>query len=118
MRGIAYVSAINGFNVFLTDINQKVLDNAREYLLTELHKSSQLGIIEPSQIARTIERISFTNSLEDAAKNTDFVIEAILENIDLKIEVFKKLDKLCPQHTILATNTSTMSPTEIAAQTS
>src|SRR5690625_4262274 len=61
--------------------------------------------------------IHYSLNIEEAVKYADLVIEAVLEIMDLKIEIFKELDKHAPKHAILATNTSTMSPTEIAAQT-
>ena len=67
---------------------------------------------------QALARITTTTDLEEAAKDADLVIEAVLELMDLKIEVFQKLDKICKPETVLATNTSTMSPTEIAASTS
>src|SRR5699024_1003449 len=64
------------------------------------------------------ENITYEANLEKAAKDSDQVVEAVLEKMDLKIDVFKQLVEICHADTILATNTSTMSPTEIGAQTS
>ena len=72
----------------------------------------------PQEEIDSFNRLIFTTSMDEAGYEADLVIEAVLEKMELKIDIFKKLDRICPKHTILATNTSTMSPTEIAAQTS
>lgn len=117
-RGIAYVAALGGFHVFLHDVNQENLDKAKLYIEKEMMKSADRGYLNRETAAAALKNIEYTNNLENAAGNTDVVIEAVFELMELKIDIFKQLDKICPKHTILATNTSTMSPTEIAAQTS
>ncbi|MGX9134387.1 3-hydroxyacyl-CoA dehydrogenase [Rummeliibacillus sp. JY-2-4R] len=117
-RGIAYTAAISGFRVVLNDINQENLDKAKDYIESELKKSAERNFITNTQVTQAIENLAYTTDLEHAAKDAAIVIEAVFELIDLKIEIFKKLDQICPENTILATNTSTMSPTEIGAQTS
>ncbi|WP_397538288.1 3-hydroxyacyl-CoA dehydrogenase [Rummeliibacillus pycnus] len=117
-RGIAYAAAIGDFQVVLNDINQENLDKAKLQIEKEMAKSVERGYLKSEQAATALENLEFTTDLESAASDSDIVIEAVFELMELKIEIFKKLDKICPQHTILATNTSTMSPTEIAAQTS
>lgn len=117
-RGIAYVAAVNGFQVYLQDIQLEALEQSREYIRTELEKAVERNLIRPDEFTQVIKMIIFTTNLEEAAGNADMVIEAVIENVDIKIEMFKQLDQICPQHTILATNTSTISPTEIGAQTS
>ena len=117
-RGIAYSSALAGFQVHLQDINSDALNKAKEYIEKELKKSVERGFLQPGEDVARANRISYTTSIEAAAVEADLVIEAVLERMDIKVEVFKKLDAICPEHTVLATNTSTMSPTEIGAQTS
>jgi 3-hydroxybutyryl-CoA dehydrogenase len=117
-RGIAYVGALGGFQVCLTDVSQENLDKAKLYMETEMTKSAERGFITSEQAVSALQKIQYTTSLELAAGDADVVIEAVFELMELKVEVFQKLDKICPEHTILATNTSTMSPTEVAAQTS
>ncbi|HWI47084.1 MAG TPA: 3-hydroxyacyl-CoA dehydrogenase [Rummeliibacillus sp.] len=117
-RGIAYAAALGDFQVVLNDVSQENLDKAKLYIEKEMTKSAERGYLESEQVATALENLEFTTDLESAAGDADIVIEAVFELMELKIEIFKKLDKICPQHTILATNTSTMSPTEIAAQTS
>ncbi|MDZ5473891.1 3-hydroxyacyl-CoA dehydrogenase [Bacillus sp. 31A1R] len=117
-RGIAYVAALGGFNVYLQDIQEENLEKAKTYIEVEMTKSAEKGFLTFAQVENALKNIHYTSLLETAAKEADIVIEAVFELMELKVEIFKKLDELCPKHTILATNTSTMSPTEIAAQTS
>lgn len=117
-RGIALTAAQSGYQVHLQDIQPKALEVAKDYLTSEMKKAVKRGYMQPGEDEASLNRITFTTSIEEAAGQADLVIEAVLEKMDLKVEVFKKLDEICPSHTILATNTSTMSPTEIAAQTS
>lgn len=115
-RGIAYSAALANFNVTLHDISEQSLQNAKEQIEKDLNKSIDRGYAKEED-RQLIANIQYTTSLEEAGQEADLVIEAVLEDMALKIEVFQKLDQLCPPHTILATNTSTMSPTEIGAQT-
>lgn len=115
-RGIAYSAALANFNVTLHDISEQSLQNAKEQIEKDLNKSIDRGYAKEED-RQPIANIQYTTSLEEAGRKADLVIEAVLEDMALKIEVFQKLDQLCPPHTILATNTSTMSPTEIGAQT-
>ena len=117
-RGIALTAALAGFQVHLQDIYAEALDKAQAYIQAELKKSVERGYINPGDDDASFKRITFTTSLEEAAANADLVIEAVLEKIELKVDIFQKLDRIAPKHAVLATNTSTMSPTEIGAQTS
>jgi 3-hydroxybutyryl-CoA dehydrogenase len=117
-KGIAYAAAISGYKVFVNDISIKALNQAKEYIIELLDNSLEKGFLNEEQAETAKENLYFEQDIKIAAEEADLVIEAVLEKIDLKIEIFQKLDQICPQHTILATNTSTMSPTEIAAQTS
>ncbi|AND42292.1 MULTISPECIES: 3-hydroxyacyl-CoA dehydrogenase [Cytobacillus] len=117
-KGIAYTCAISGFEVYLNDINLEIIDKAKNDIYSLLEGSLQKGFISEDQYGKAKDRLHFETDLEAAAENADLVIEAVLEKIELKIDIFKKLDSICSPETILATNTSTMSPTEIGAQTS
>ncbi|WHY61548.1 3-hydroxyacyl-CoA dehydrogenase [Cytobacillus firmus] len=117
-KGIAYTCAVSGFEVYLNDINQEIVDKAKNDIYSLLEGSLQKGFISEEQYGNAKDRLHFETDLEAAAENADLVIEAVLEKIELKIDIFKKLDIICSPETILATNTSTMSPTEIGAQTS
>jgi 3-hydroxybutyryl-CoA dehydrogenase len=116
-RGIAYVAALGGFHVFLHDVSHENLDKAKLYIEQEMTKSAEKGFLKREQVA-ALQNMIFTTDLETAAGDADVVIEAVFELMELKVDIFKQLDRICPEHTILASNTSTMSPTEIAAQTS
>jgi len=115
-RGIAYTAAISNFRVVIQDISEQVLQNAKEQIEKDLEKSISRGYAREEDRG-AIAEILYTTDLEIAGRDADLVIEAVLEDMALKMDVFKKLDGICPMHTILATNTSTMSPTEIGAQT-
>ena len=116
-RGIAYAAALGGYEVRLFDIRPEALTSARSYIETEMRRSAERGYITPQQADRALLAIHYVSHMEDAAQDADLAIEAVLEQIELKVDVFQKLDKWCPTRAILATNTSTMSPTEIAAAT-
>lgn len=116
-RGIAYTAAINDFKVRLNDISDESLAKAKDYIEGTLKKSAEKGFIDASKLDQYIGNVEYTSVMEDAVKDVDIVIEAVFEKMDLKIDIFQKLDKVCGENTILATNTSTMSPTEIAAAT-
>lgn len=115
-RGIALVGIINGFKVHLHDINEDALVEAQKYIRLEIERAIDRKIVKENLNECLIRLTTFTD-ISEAAKDADLVIEAVVENIQLKIDIFKQLDTICNEHTILATNTSTMSPTEIAAQT-
>lgn len=114
--GIANLAAMNGFQVILRDIQEHFLDNALKRMDQFMSKSVSKGKLTEEQKQETLERIQTTTTLEDM-KNADVVIEAVIENLDLKKEVFSQLDQIMPEEVILATNTSSMSITEIAAAT-
>ncbi|MED3898253.1 3-hydroxyacyl-CoA dehydrogenase NAD-binding domain-containing protein [Priestia aryabhattai] len=117
-RGIAYVAALNGFSVALHDINNESLLVAENYIKDELIKSEKKGYISTSDVKKSMKNITYYSDMKSAVDDCALVIEAVLEIMEIKIKVFKELDSLCSSETILATNTSTMSPTEIGAQTS
>ncbi|TYS31698.1 3-hydroxyacyl-CoA dehydrogenase family protein [Bacillus pumilus] len=117
-RGIAYSAASNGFTVSLYDIEASSLSKAKSSIQLELEKSAKRNFIKTEDIHPTLQRISYSDSLEESVRSADLVIEAVVENMAVKLDVFKELDQLTKPETILATNTSTMSPTEIGAITS
>jgi 3-hydroxybutyryl-CoA dehydrogenase len=117
-RGIVHAAALGGFRVTLQDVDSGVLERALEGIQKEMQKAVERDRIDEGEMRGGLERISPTESLEEAVKEADLVIEAVPEEMELKLEIFGRLDKLCPERAVLATNTSTMSPTEIAAATS
>ncbi|MEJ9229876.1 3-hydroxyacyl-CoA dehydrogenase family protein [Peribacillus butanolivorans] len=114
--GIANLAAMNGFTVILCDIEDSYLENAIKLIGKFMDKSVARGKMTENQKQETLERIQTTTRLEDM-KDADVVIEAVLEDLHLKKEVFSTLDQIVREGVILATNTSSMSITEIAAAT-
>ena len=116
--GIAYTCALNGFSIILQDIAEASLLKAKNEIEKIALHSEEKGFITTQQKESALKRIYFEADLELAVQQSDLVIEAVVENMDIKIELFQKLDRHCHPDTILATNTSSLSPTEIGAQTS
>jgi 3-hydroxybutyryl-CoA dehydrogenase len=116
-HGIAQIFALNGFQVGLTDISSEVLQSALENMRANLELLAQHGITRPEAIEPAIQRITPTTEMDRAVEGAGFVVEAILENLELKQKIFRDLDEVCPKETILASNTSVISITQIAADT-
>ncbi|WP_411739585.1 3-hydroxyacyl-CoA dehydrogenase family protein [Peribacillus sp. S4] len=114
--GIANLAAMNGFTVILCDIEDSYLENAIKRIGKFMDKSVSRGKMTENQKQETLGRIQTTTRLEEM-KDADVVIEAVLEDLNLKKEVFSALDQIVREGVILATNTSSMSITEIAAAT-
>ncbi|MFO7316245.1 MAG: 3-hydroxyacyl-CoA dehydrogenase family protein [Bacilli bacterium] len=114
--GIANLIASSGFQVFLHDVDTKFLENGLARIEKFMNKSVEKGKITESEKAEVIERIHTTTNLEDL-QEVDFVIEAVVEDLDVKKEVFTKLDQILPEDVIIATNTSSMSITVLAETT-
>lgn len=114
--GIANLAAINGFNVVLRDIEERFLESALNRMSKFMDKSVTRGKLTEEQKQEALSRIQTTTRLEDF-KDVDLVIEAVIEDLNLKKEVFSALDKIVREGVILTTNTSSMSITEIAAAT-
>lgn len=113
---IAEAVAIQGFDVKLMDISEEILKRALEKIREGLKDSYDRGYIKEN-VENILERIKTTISLAEALKGADLVIEAVPEILDLKKKVFSDIDKCAPEHTILATNTSSLSVTELASAT-
>ncbi|MCM3728074.1 3-hydroxyacyl-CoA dehydrogenase family protein [Neobacillus cucumis] len=114
--GIANLAAINGFNVILRDVEERFLVGSLQRMSKFMDKSVARGKMTEEQKQEALGRIQTTTRLEDL-KDADVVIEAVLEDLNLKKEVFSALDQIVREGVILATNTSSMSITEIAAAT-
>ncbi|MBB3869520.1 3-hydroxyacyl-CoA dehydrogenase family protein [Parageobacillus toebii NBRC 107807] len=114
--GIANLAALSGFNVILVDLEERVLQKALSRMESFMDKSIAKGKITPEQKHEAMEKVRGSTDLREM-KHADVIIEAVIENIDVKKEVFSKLDQIAPEHAILATNTSSMSITEIASAT-
>lgn len=115
---IALSAALAGYKVKCTDVNQEVLQKAEEFVATYLPERVVKGKLQQADADAAKENIRFTPDLAEAASDADLVIEAILEKLELKRQLFRQLDKLCPPHTILATNSSYIVSSKIADVTS
>ncbi|MGG1685401.1 3-hydroxyacyl-CoA dehydrogenase family protein [Pseudalkalibacillus sp. NRS-1564] len=114
---IGMLCALGGYETTIQDINEKALKEAGEKLEGIMSKWVSKGKITEEQKSAAFERLQFTTSLEEAAVQADFIIEAIVEKLDVKREVFEKLDQLADPNTILATNSSTIVNSLIASAT-
>ena len=116
-RGIAHVAALGGYRTILEDILPASLRKAESEIRANLDKGVELGKLEKSVADAAFSRIQLVGSVEEAARAADLVIEAVPEEMESKIEIFTLLDKICRPNTILASNTSSLSVTEIASVT-
>ncbi len=114
--GITQVSAQAGFNVVVREVNDQLLDKGWAAIEKSLQKFVDKNQLSDTEKKNTLSRIKRTTAVSDL-KDCDLVIEAVTENPNLKKDLFRELDKLCPKHTILASNTSSISITEMAAVT-
>ncbi|MGD6870784.1 3-hydroxybutyryl-CoA dehydrogenase [Sutcliffiella horikoshii] len=114
--GIAQVCAMAGYDVYMNDLKQEFLDRGLSGITKNLGRSVEKGRMTEDEKASVLGRLHTTTVLEDA-KHVDIVIEAAVENMDIKKKIFAELDQYAPAHTILATNTSSLPITEIAAAT-
>jgi 3-hydroxybutyryl-CoA dehydrogenase len=115
--GIAQVSAVAGYQVVIQDITQGALDKSKETIKKSLARFAEKGKIQEADMQAALGRIRYTTQLEEACKEADLVIEAIFENLDIKHETFKKIEKYAKPEAILASNTSALPITEIASVT-
>jgi 3-hydroxybutyryl-CoA dehydrogenase len=116
-RGIAYASALGGYRTVLQDASESALQKAHDDISAILEKGVATGKVAGEDAAGAQKRLSMARTLEDAAREADLVIEAVPENIELKLQIFAALDRHAPAHALLASNTSSMSITEMAAVT-
>lgn len=114
--GIANLAAMNGFNVILRDIDDRYLEESLSRMDKFMSQSVERGKMTEEQKQETLSRIKTTTNLEEFSE-ADVVIEAVLEDMELKKDVFSQLDEITRDDVILATNTSSMSITEIASAT-
>ncbi|WP_458626231.1 3-hydroxyacyl-CoA dehydrogenase family protein [Winogradskyella sp. PC D3.3] len=117
-NGIAHTFAQSGFNVQLIDISEASLKRGMDTISRNLDRMVAKEKISEADKSKTLGNIKTFTSTEEGVKNVDLVVEAATENIDLKLKIFKQLDEVCAKHTILSTNTSSISITQIAAVTS
>lgn len=116
-NGIAHSFAQSGYRVNLIDIDEVALDKAVQTISKNLHRMHLRGLISKDQKTSIIQNITTHTDVKKGVENASLVVEAATENETIKIEIFKKLDETCSNNTILATNTSSISITKIAAAT-
>ncbi|MGC7873082.1 3-hydroxybutyryl-CoA dehydrogenase [Desulfosporosinus sp. SYSU MS00001] len=114
--GIAQVAAQAGYSVILNDIKEEFVSRGLGIIEKNLNRSVEKGKLMAEEKDGILSRITKSTSLQDAA-SADLVIEAAVENMAIKVQIFSQLDVICPEHTILATNTSSLPITEVAACT-
>jgi 3-hydroxybutyryl-CoA dehydrogenase len=116
-RGIAHVAALGGYRTILEDLLPNALRKAESEIRGNLDKAVELGKVSTSDAEAAFSRLEYAGGVDEAAREADLVIEAVPEEMESKIEIFTLLDKICRPGTILASNTSSMSITEIASVT-
>ncbi|MCG8329221.1 MAG: 3-hydroxybutyryl-CoA dehydrogenase [Chitinophagales bacterium] len=116
-NGIAHVFAMNGYQVNLVDISEKALEKAIATIAKNLDRMIKKEKISEEDKNATLARINTYTQLEEGVKEADLVVEAATENVDLKLKIFSSIDQLAPEKAVLATNTSSISITKIAAAT-
>jgi 3-hydroxybutyryl-CoA dehydrogenase len=114
--GIAQAVAASGYRVLLKDVDRAAVQRSLERLRSRLNERVERGRMNAEECAAVLTRIDAADAVEDLA-DCDLVIEAVFEDVGVKRELFAQLDRACKPQTLLATNTSTLSPTEIGATT-
>jgi 3-hydroxybutyryl-CoA dehydrogenase len=114
--GIAQVAAQAGIEVVMQDIDQKFVDRGLQVITKNLQRNVDKGKMAADEMAAVLGRLQGTTDLQDGA-DAQLVIEAIVENLDVKLQVFSKLEEICGPDTIFASNTSSLPITELAAGT-
>ena len=117
-NGIAHVFAQKGYNVSLIDVSQPALDKALATIAKNLDRQVTKGLMDEAAKESALQNITTFTEMSEGAKGAEIVIEAATENVDLKMKIFKSLDEVTGDDVILATNTSSISITQIGAQTS
>ncbi|MCP3958215.1 MAG: 3-hydroxyacyl-CoA dehydrogenase family protein [bacterium] len=111
---IAIHAALHGYRVALHDVSAEQLEKAVSGNRKHLDRRVTKGKMSAEDVDATFERLSTTTSLEEACEDADFVIEAVVEVLDVKRQVFRRLDELCPERTVLATNSSYLGNSDLA----
>ena len=116
-RGIACAAALGGYRTLLQDVSPAALQKAQEEVRANLDKAVEIGKVSPNDADAAFHRTECVTSIAEAAGESDLVIEAVPEELKLKVEIFAELDRLTRPETVLASNTSSLSITEIASVT-
>lgn len=114
---IGMVCSLGGYEVALQDIDEAMLEKARKQLRSRMNRNIEKGRVSQEEVDAAFGRMTFTTDLEDAAKDADFVIEAAVERLDIKRDIFRRLDRAAPGHAILTTNSSTIVSSKVADAT-
>jgi len=116
-RGIAYAAAVAGYRTILEDISAEALEQAQTYIRQSLEEGMARGKVAPEQKEKALGLLATARSVEEAVREAELVIETVPEEMELKLEIFTLLDKFAKNGAILASNTSALSITELAAIT-
>jgi 3-hydroxybutyryl-CoA dehydrogenase len=117
-HGIAQVAAQSGYRVVLADVSEEFTSRGLKKIEENLKKGVERGKVTAAEMSEAISRVRTTTDLQEAGRNANLVIEAVVENLEAKHDIFSRLDRICPADTILATNTSSLSIESIASPTS
>jgi 3-hydroxybutyryl-CoA dehydrogenase len=116
-QGIAYASCLAGYRTKLFDIDPAMLQKAKDYIANAFQKAASKTLLSQEEANKSFARLEATTDFSLAVSNADFLIEAAPEKMDLKLDIFKRADAMAPAHAIFATNTSSLSITEMAGVT-
>ena len=116
-RGIAYAAVFGGYRTILEDVSPEMLEQGTAYIRQALDDGVARGKVTPEQMAKALANLTTSSSLEDVCRETDLLIEAVPEEMEVKLEIFTIFDKFARPNAILASNTSSLSVTELAAIT-
>jgi 3-hydroxybutyryl-CoA dehydrogenase len=116
-RGIAYAAAVGGYRTILEDVSLAMLEQGMAYIQEALEEGVSRGKVRPEQRHKAIANLTASHSVEDVCRQADLLIEAVPEEMELKLEIFTIFDKFAKPHGIFASNTSSLSITEMAAIT-
>ena len=116
-RGIAYAAALAGYRTVLEDVSSAMLEQGIAYIERTLEEGAARGKVTPEQGKRALESLSAARSVEDVCREADLLIEAVPEEMEVKLEIFTLFDKFAKPDSILASNTSSLSISEMAAIT-
>ena len=116
-RGIAYAAALGGYRTILEDVMPEMLTEARRWIAQAFDEGAKRGKLAAEEAAAALKRISTASSVEDACRESDFLIEAVPEEMELKLELYTLFDKFAKPNAVLASNTSSLSIAEMAEMT-
>jgi 3-hydroxybutyryl-CoA dehydrogenase len=115
-HGIAQTFLMGGFPVRLYDLKESILETARAHIAKNLELFHEMGLVPRQAIAPALKELSTTTELRDAVQGSDFIIEAVSENLELKQDLFQRVESFCGEEAIIASNTSSLTLTDIGAR--